>query len=145
MPCSQAFPRSSSGRPDERMTNEEVVRSWYEARARGDFDEAVDLLASGVVWHIPGRSPIAGDHRGRDAVTSTFQTLRERTGGTFHTELLDLVVSPDTVVAIVHNTGRRGERMLDSRQALQFRVEQGQIAEIWIYVDDLYAVDAFWS
>ncbi len=124
---------------------EDVVRQWYQARARGDFDEAVEALATGVVWHIPGRSPIAGDHRGRAAVTATFQTQRERTGGTFHSELLDLVSSPDTVVAIVRNTARRGERMLDSRQVLQFRVEQGQIREIWIYVDDLYAVDAFWS
>ena len=123
----------------------EVVRHWFEALERGDIDDAAELLAPEITWHVPGRSPVSGEYRGREAVAGAFRTFRERTGGTFHAELVDVVSSSATVVALVRNTGRRGERLLDSGQALQFRVTGGQIAEIWTYVDDLYAVDAFWS
>jgi len=127
------------------MTPEDVVRSWYEARSSGAHDDALELLAEHVVWHIPGRSPVGGDHRGREAIAAAFEAFRERTGETFRSQLLDLVSSPDSVVALVRNTAQRDGRSLDSRQALQFRIEGDKIAEIWIYIDDLYAVDAFWS
>ena len=126
-------------------TPEDVVRHWYEAHERGDIDDAAELLAPQVVWHVPGRSPVGGEYKGREAVAEALQTFRERTGGTFHSELIDLLSSASTVIALVRNTGRRGDRLLDSRQAFQFDVAGGRIAEIWIYVDDLYAVDAFWS
>ena len=135
----------ASGLKVRMETPEDVVRHWYEAWARGDIDEAAELLAPQVVWHVPGRSPVGGEYKGREAVAEALQTFRERTGGTFHSELIDLLSSPSTVIALVRNTGRRGDRLLDSRQALQFDVAGGRIAEIWIYVDDLHAVDAFWS
>ena len=82
---------------------------------------------------------------GREAVAEALQTLRERTGGTFHSELIDLLVSASrsspwfrTPAAAVNGCSIRGRRFSS-------RAEQGRIAEIWIYVDDLYAVDAFWS
>ena len=42
--------------------NEEVVRSGYEAFAKGDIDTLRALLDPDVVWHQPGRSVLAGDH-----------------------------------------------------------------------------------
>jgi hypothetical protein len=48
--------------------NEEVVRTGYDAFSRGDMDTLRGLFVDDVVWHIPGRSPLAGDHRGVDAV-----------------------------------------------------------------------------
>ena len=124
---------------------EEVVRHWYDARARGDLDEAAELLAPDVVWHIAGRSPLAGEHRGRESVNEVLRTLRERTGGTHHAELVDVVAGTSAVVVLVRVTARRGDRLLDSRQALEVRVENGVIVELRSYIDDLYAVDAFWS
>ncbi len=44
-------------------TPEDVVRHWYEARERGDIDEAAELLAPQVVWHVPGRSPVGANTR----------------------------------------------------------------------------------
>ena len=29
-------------------------------------------MPENITWHTPGRSPIAGDHRGRDAVFTQF-------------------------------------------------------------------------
>ncbi len=48
--------------------NEELVRRGYEAFATGDMETLRELLDPEIVWHFPGRSVLAGDHRGPDAV-----------------------------------------------------------------------------
>ena len=47
----------------------------------GDRDAVRELLAPDVVWHVPGESAIAGDHRGRDAVMAYFDRRRALAGG----------------------------------------------------------------
>jgi hypothetical protein len=39
----------------------DVVRHLYQAIADRDFVAAASCFAEGVVWHLPGNSPIAGD------------------------------------------------------------------------------------
>ena len=40
------------------------------------------LLADDIVWRSPGRNPLSGDYRGKDAVLALFGRLAEETGGT---------------------------------------------------------------
>ena len=49
-------------------TVEEFLSRQRAMYAGGDVDAVVEMLADCVVWHVPGTSPIAGDHIGRDAV-----------------------------------------------------------------------------
>ena len=42
----------------------ELHRRQGEMYAGGPVDAVVELLAEDIVWHVPGGSPIAGDHRG---------------------------------------------------------------------------------
>ena len=41
--------------------NVRLIRRGYVAFARGDLEAVRELMADGVLWHEPGRSPIAGD------------------------------------------------------------------------------------
>jgi hypothetical protein len=41
-------------------SNEALVRSLYEAQARGDLDAYVSFLTDEFVLHIGGRSQVAG-------------------------------------------------------------------------------------
>ena len=43
--------------------NAEPIRSAFEAFARGDLAGMQSLVAEDTTWHIPGRGPLAGDHR----------------------------------------------------------------------------------
>jgi len=47
----------------------------------GDVDAVRALLAEDVVWHVPGKSAIAGEHRGREAVVRYFLRRRAIAGG----------------------------------------------------------------
>ena len=53
--------------------NEELVRKGYDAFNRGDVDTLRELFDPEIVWHFPGRSPLAGDHRGPDAVVGVLR------------------------------------------------------------------------
>jgi len=48
--------------------NAALLRKGYDAFAKGDTATLTDLFSEDVVWHLPGRNLISGEHKGRDAV-----------------------------------------------------------------------------
>jgi len=51
------------------------------------MDTLRELFDPEIVWHFPGRSPLAGDHRGTDVVLGFFGRTMELTAGTLRAEL----------------------------------------------------------
>ena len=49
-------------------SNEDLARRGYDAFTRGDMQAVSDVFADDIVWHVGGRSPLAGDYRGKDEV-----------------------------------------------------------------------------
>lgn len=123
--------------------NEELVRSGYAAFAKGDVDALRALLDPDVVWHQPGRSLLAGDHRGADAVLGFFAKTMELTAGSFRAEPHDVIADDQHVVGL-HLAQRQGRTLAD-RQVLVVHVRDDKIAEVWEHVGDQYAFDEFFS
>ena len=96
------------------------------------------MLADDVVWHEPGRSPIAGDHKGPDGVADFLQRLHMLSRGTLSVELVDVMVNAARAVAIQRVTAQVGERSLDVIDALDFEIYGGRITEISVYQQDAY-------
>ncbi len=46
--------------------NEVLLRQAYDAQARGDIESYLTVFSDDFVLHIPGRSRIAGQYRGKD-------------------------------------------------------------------------------
>ncbi|HEY3241027.1 MAG TPA: nuclear transport factor 2 family protein, partial [Acidimicrobiia bacterium] len=67
--------------------NVETVRRGYEAFNKGDMETLSELMAEDVVWHVPGRSSIAGDYQGREATFAYFGRLDELTDGSYQADL----------------------------------------------------------
>ena len=61
--------------------NAALHRKGHEAFSRGDTDTLTELIAEDTVWHTAGKSPIAGEHRGRAAVFAMFEKLAELSEG----------------------------------------------------------------
>jgi hypothetical protein len=53
-------------------------------------------------WHTPGRSPIAGDNEGREAVFAQFGRYVGETGGSFKAALQYVLADGDGRVVGVH-------------------------------------------
>ena len=54
----------------------DVMRRYLEAVQRGDWRTGFGFFADDIVLHVPGRSSLAGEHRGREAATA--RRLRDR-------------------------------------------------------------------
>ena len=93
----------------------------------------------------PEGGPLAGDHRGRDAVFEMFGRLVQASEGTFDQRLLDVLTSEEHAVALTHATARRGDHNYEGQDAWIFQVRDGQIAEAWWRPEDVYAADEFWT
>lgn len=126
--------------------NAALVRLTYEALNRADVATLAGLFAEDAIWMTPGRSPLAGERSGRDAVFTQFGRYGGETGGTFRADLLNVLESEDGRVVGVHrNSGRRNGRQLDVLCCVVFELERGRIVIGREHFHDLYAWDAFWS
>ncbi len=79
--------------------NAKLIRGGYDAFNKADIAALTELFADDAMWHTPGRSVMAGDHKGRDATFEYFGRLGQSTDGTFQANLKSLVAEGDTVVA----------------------------------------------
>lgn len=125
--------------------NAELIRTGYEAFAKGDLDTVSSVFAEDISWHVPGRSQISGDLQGRDQVLEFFGRLTELAGGTFRLEPHDLLSSEEHVVVLVTAHAERDGRSLDSRNVHVWHVRDGKASEFWGFSDDQYRDDAFWE
>ena len=126
-------------------TNVNQLRKVYDALAAGDFDALMGLLDDGVVAHVPGRSPVAGDYVGKEAVGGYVGTLAELSGGTLRFEPHDVTASESHGVGLVRDLAEREGRTLAMNNVHVWAMAGGVLSEIWIYPGDLYAWDEFWS
>ena len=116
--------------------NAKLIRHGYDAFAHGDLEALREFMAHDVVWHEPGRGPLAGDHKGPEGVLALLGELGARSGGTFTIEIVDLLASAERAVAIQEETARRGDRALDMASTVEFEIHQGKITEVTVYHAD---------
>lgn len=128
-----------------RDENAAVMRSVYEAMNRGDLETLQKILAPNFVWHIPGESPLAGDHRGFKGLAEVISRFMEMTDGTMRGENHDVISSDDHGVNLDRLTAKRGGKTLDMPMAFVAHIEDGQIVEAWDMPLDTRAWDEFWS
>ena len=60
-------------------------------------------------------------------------------------ELVDVLESRDRVALLVRETFRLKDREVVIRRANVYRVQDGRIAEVWIFEGDQYDVDALFG
>ena len=126
--------------------NVATMRRAYEAFNTGDVGTLVELFDENAVWHLPGRSSMAEDYRGRDATLAYFGQLAEETGGTFRAELQHLAAEGDSRVVRIHRSvADRGGKHLDVSDCIVFELANGRITDGREHFEDLYAWDEFWS
>jgi len=131
---------------DTIAANADVVRRGYAAFNTADIDALTELVDENASWHTPGRSPIAGDYRGRDAVFGQFGRYGGDTDGTFRAELEQVFTSDDgRVIGLHRNTGVRNGKRLDTGCCIAFEVEDGRITSGREHFFDLGNWDEFWS
>jgi ketosteroid isomerase-like protein len=125
--------------------NVATMRRAYEAFNTGDMNTLTELMDE-TVWHLPGRSQMAGDYQGRGATLEYFGQLAQKTEGTFRAELQQMAAdSDDRVVGIQRSTADRNGKHLDVANCIVFELKDGKVKDGREHFEDLYAWDEFWS
>lgn len=133
----------SSGQ-DEVNPNEELARSEMEAAARGDLEGMLDHYTDDAILHYPGRNALSGTHRGKDGIRKWGRKFGELLGeeGSLARTLHDIVASQDHAIQLVSVEARHGDgRSARWNAACVMHVRDGKISEVWLNIDDPYAVD----
>ena len=99
------------------------------------------MFADDLLWHTGGRSQVAGDYRGREAVYGLVSKLMEITEGSFRLDLHAVFADDEHGVALVAATASRGGRTITVNEAHVFHLNDGKVVEFWDATTDQYALD----
>jgi uncharacterized protein len=124
----------------------ELMGRAYDALVAGDIPLLFGFMADDVAGHVPGRSQVAGEYQGKQAVLGYVATLGRLSGGTLRFEVHDLLVGDGHAAALITDRAERADgRALAMNNVHAWHLGDGRLQEIWIYPGDLYAWDDFWS
>lgn len=122
------------------------IRNLFAAFRTRNLAAIADALAADAVWHFPGkRGALAGSHVGQAAIFAFLARVAELTEGNFEIDLEEILANDRSAVVFFRGHGQRLGRTLDNPTCLKIHFRNGLAAELWEFVWDLDAVDAFWS
>jgi len=125
--------------------NEAIVRRIFDAFARQEGLALRGLFAEDAVWSVPGRGIMAGVYEGREAIFRFLARLPKETGGTYGSELIDVLASDVRAAALYCARGNRLGRTLELDQVLLFGIEDGLVRQVLALPSDPDAFEAFWA
>ena len=125
--------------------NEAIVRRIFDAFARKEGLALRGLFAEDAIWSVPGHGVMAGLYDGREAIFRFLAKLPRETGGTYSSELIDVLASEDRAAALYRARGARNGRTLELEQVLLFGFEGGLVRHVLALPSDPDAFEAFWA
>jgi len=130
---------------DRDHPNARMLKAAHEAFQQGDLDALFGLMADDCTWHMPGDNLLAGSFVGRDEILGSFAALQANVDA-YWAWPLDYFGSDDHVVLVALVRAQRGDRILEVKECLLWRVnEAGKLAEVWHMALDHKAWDDFFS
>jgi ketosteroid isomerase-like protein len=109
---------------------------------RGDIEGFTSIFADDVVIHMPGRSSLAGDYKGKDQFLEVFQRFMERSPE-YTFEPHAYFADDEHGIILQRSHYKRGDQTLDTNDTFVSHFRDGKISEMWVSTDDPYGVDEF--
>ena len=94
---------------------------------------------------MPGASVMAGTYRGRSEIFRFLANLPKLTGGTYGSQLIDVLASDERAAALYRASGERDGRSLDIDQLLLFTIHDGLVTQVLALPNDPTAFEEFWG
>ncbi len=125
---------------------DQLHRAQNEFYAGGQPGQLPQLLATGITWTIPGRSPIAGTYRGVAEVLDYFRRRRDVAAGTFRITRRDVLVGDgNRIAALTDGTATIGGTDHHWSTVGLYDIDGQQVAACWLLPLDADAFDRIWS
>ena len=125
--------------------NDAIVRKIFDAFARKEGLALRGLFADDAVWSVPGRGAMAGTYTGREAIFRFLARLPKETGGTYGSELIDVLSSESRAAALYRARGTRHGKTLELDQVLLFVIDEGLVRRVLALPSDPEIFEEFWG
>ncbi len=124
----------------------ELFNTYNEALAKGDFAGVFATMADTITWHQPGRNPLSGSIKGKEALAIHLGKFAEKSNGTFRVET-NWAASNDPFIAasVTFLAEKANGDTLHMSGVDLFRIEEGKIQEVWLFSADQSVEDAYWA
>jgi ketosteroid isomerase-like protein len=136
---------SIEGDENVKHPNEQLPRRAYDAQGRGDIEGYIECLSDSFVLHIPGKSRIAGDCFGKDEVRRHFREIAELSGGSFMTEIHDVLAGDEHAVGLLKARVQQDGETIELPRVHVWHISQAKLAKVWLHPADQYAFDEYWG
>ena len=107
-----------------------------------DWARMRSALAEGAPWSLPGETAVSGVAEGADAVIERGQAI---VSGGVSIELVHILLGRDNAAVMLHNTGRRGDAVLDEHLTTVFTLDDGHIVALETLISDVPGLNAFFA
>ena len=131
--------------PGAKVVVGEFLARQREMYAGGDLEVVVELLDEDVIWHVPGTSPIAGEYRGREAVSGYLHRRRKLVGETTRITKEGEAYHEEALVQLADGRARLSGEEVVWRTAGVYRVAHDKIAEGWLVPLNQEQFDRVWA
>ena len=123
-----------------------IPRKTYQALDGRHTPALAAQLDGASLLHVSGRSGLAGDFQGREAIVGLLETMAEETGGTPHCAPVSSVAAKgEATVLLGRLSGTRRGRHLDAVVQLTVTDDDGILREARVDWPDQSRYDGFWS
>lgn len=128
------------------MSAIDIARNYIRAAQTGDQALLARTVSPTVVWHQPGANRFSGTHQGLAAVGAMIGGMMEVSQGSFAiTEATHYMQNGDWVAVSIRFAGEREGARLDQAGVDLLRIQDGQVAEVFLFSSDPVQEDRFWG
>jgi ketosteroid isomerase-like protein len=110
----------------------------------GDLGTIAELVAPGVDYVVPGKSPLAGHTHDIEGLIEMLQRGKLLSSGTLRLELRSVVADAEYLFVYGRVRAERPGKQLDSDHCVVFRFADDKIVGGRTVPVDLYEFDEFW-
>ena len=119
-----------------------VLRAYAKAWLASDLEKVLASYHEDIELHYMWESPLAGNHRGRDAAFAVLSQASTRTARKF-IDVEDVLVGDSLGALIaVEELGDPAKRV---RRVLSYRVQDEKLRECCLFDEDQRFIDSMWS
>lgn len=121
--------------------DEYVIRQLLEAFNQGVMEPTLKLFAEDIVLHVPGKSRISGEHRGKEGVRDFWNTQIALTQGSFTGQVVSVLRGEGQLGLILELSAERDGKTYTWRRVNHYQIIEGRIVEGWVYESNQDVVD----
>ena len=118
----------------------EIAEGFITGLSNRDANLLKSIMTDDVVWSLPGKSLMSGEAHGVDAILKRSETLHRYE---VKIELEHVVFGYQDVALHLHNTGKRGDKVLDEHLTTVCSIRGKKIRRLDTFISDVEMLDAF--